>query len=100
MNISDNFEYWFRKQQWISGRVFAAFQASSLLSLILLIFAGQRLIETWDGSNGYWIFIILMSLMVFVAISKFKFMRGRIRMLVDATFIGELVACLVLLLLL
>jgi hypothetical protein len=100
MNISDNFEYWFRRQQWISGRVFAAFQASALLCLILLIFVGQRLVESWDGSNGSWIFIILTSLMVFVAIAKFKFMRDRVRMLVDATFIGELVACLVLLVLL
>lgn len=99
MNISNNFEVWFRKQQWISRRVFVVFQASALLSLFILLFFGNRLVENWDGSNGMWIFIILSSLMAFVAISKSKFNRSRIRILVDATFIGELVACFVLLIL-
>ena len=98
MNISDNFEYWFRKRNWISGRGYAALQASALLSLILLVFIGQRIVEAWEGSKGHlYPFIIMLFLMVFVGISKFRFDRSRVRLLVDAVFLGELAACLILL---
>jgi hypothetical protein len=101
MNTSDNFEHWFRKMEWISGRTFAAFQAISLLCLVVLIFFGKILVETWSATGGYrLLFVLLLSLMVFLAISKFRFDRGRVRLLVDATFLGELAGCLALLFLL
>lgn len=100
MNISDNFHYWFQKYGFVSRRIYALFQILALISLIIFIHLVWNLVKAWDGMKGYlWPFVAMIILMTIVGIAKFRFCRTRQRLLIDATFIGEVAACLLLLLL-
>ncbi len=100
MNTNNNFEYWYREKAWISRRIFAVFQGLALASLILFAYVADGLVTGWDGETGYsLIFVGMLVIMTLLGIAKFRFNRSRGRLIVDATFIGEVIACLVLLLL-
>ena len=100
MNISDNFQYWFMETHWIGRRTFVLFQTLALASLPAFALLAGNLATGWTGSSRHsWPFLWMISLMTFLGISKYRFERSRQRLIVDATFLGEAAACVLLLLL-
>jgi len=100
MNISNTFLYWYKEASWISRRLYAAFQGASLLLFFPFLLILNGLVETWEGKGGSpAIFAWLILFLTLVAIAKFRFSRTKQRLVIDATFLGEGVACLLLLLL-
>jgi hypothetical protein len=95
MNINNNFEYWWERG-WCGRRAFVIFQLGSLAALFLL---GSYVsgLDFEGGTRGGPVFLGLMAAMTLMAIAKFGFSTSRTRKIVDAVFLLEFAACLVLL---
>lgn len=85
----------------ISRRSFTAFHALALLSLVPLSLLALHLVATWDGVAFYRLpFVTALCLFTGIGIIKFlPVQRDREKLMVQATFVIQILICLMLLLL-
>ena len=98
MNLTNTAQYWFSEAKFITRKTFAVIQVICLVlfaASALAFLSFSRSLRSVEG--GPVIFSLYSGLLIVLAVAKFRFSTARQRLAIDATFVGHLVICLLLL---